>query len=1289
MTTTQRVHGARALSSLPSARVALCRPVSSTDTFRSACFAARTRQSHFPYVDPRTLLLGSALQLAPHRFRRRDGAEGARRSSENRSRLNRSSDELEERSCTSSCVKPEPRLSPRAAFALTRIVTTSQSFRITIALSPSPHPPRLPPPGALPQIKVASAADMVAISPTDVFVKLRVLVGVSAGIFAAMHLVAGATVAWDGAHHRTIVAEVKGAKLGFRAHASGAWTWSFAQEPLTADVGLLRGGAVDCARMLGCPFVRLRAALPEDLLAGGVAESLGRRAGMAPRELERAFEAERSLVRDLRSKSKARKAARGERARLQKLWGSTRKSAAGAAASVVAALSRKRREPPALGGRPRGSVSAAAAASLATAVAAVVRRSLPRRRTTVTPFAAHQPDTPADIPAETGVLGGAPIQPSGEVPSALATTARGPVSEVVMGGPWLGGRRPQPRLGGTRVAPAAAGSQRLQAPVTASFFSAPQVISIAAFASSLARPKRVAPAPADTGGACGQTAIALPASDATEVPPQLPPRPRRPRGLSACRGVSSPSRPGPVAESAEGSGRLNATRRPDESSADEPPAQWGQRRTSPQAWGSDMTGGMASHHHGAPAPSEEAGAAADAVRGFFDDEGSDDRESEDGTRGGGRRSGSRLAAARRSRGSLEEPTQGGVAGAARMSRVLNFRETARGAAWAETPPTSQQRPYSPMETEIRPFDAESSSDSSVEVDAAVHHYQSGRPQQPSNWAADELRAPSAAAADSLLGGAAMPQQAARPLLRVSSSSGDAALLAVRTSGRTAGSLLPQQSPRSSLLLHHGDAALPAESPRSPSVLPIKARRRLLDAGRVPLVASSSESEGDIPPQQELGAVAAIPADQPVIAQARSGEGAGSSGASSSSAAAGLPAVSRGGTAFTARWQPEPGSPLHLGISGAHQGGSPPQSLLQSSSSSALALTQRSSGAAGSDLLADAVTISGAAAPSAPGKPAAVITVHFQAASDEDDASAANGGGGGEGGGAPSPVDGISTVPPLRVAVALPAPPLAHLCRREDAPQGILVNHSPHPPEGEIEESPLADTAGGRDDTCEVGSPSDFKARRSRARSVVSKRRKVAQKTHSRKHKVGAAADPSDGDGSGRHGGQLRPRLSAWPHSPRSPREAEGGAGSPCARSSHRQSEASDGGRSARSSRRSAVSPYSAADTDDGLDSDELEDLEEDRAAAQELTSSALVFAFLKGSRVMPAVRSLFPHWTSQHCDAVSRVSAELQEARRGVRVNCPLLAAPAIRFPSAGRGAGAPACHCGAPAPLPVDGLRF
>lgn len=178
---------------------------------------------------------------------------------------------------------------------------------------------------------------MVSLTAVDVFVKLRTLTSVLFAIFALMHglgfLAYGRVPTecllltpavdfrtpgrqqhtfgppalparrWDSRHAASVVDQLKTDRLGFIEHPCGAWTWSFSQQPLPGPVGLLSGGAVDVAGIVGVPFVRLRVALPEDLFPGVVAESLGRRAGMDPGLLSAGFKAEQALKRDLARRS--------------------------------------------------------------------------------------------------------------------------------------------------------------------------------------------------------------------------------------------------------------------------------------------------------------------------------------------------------------------------------------------------------------------------------------------------------------------------------------------------------------------------------------------------------------------------------------------------------------------------------------------------------------------------------------------------------------------------------------------------------------------------------------------------------------------------------------------------------------------------------------------------------------------------------------------------------------------------------------------------------------------------
>ena len=69
--------------------------------------------------------------------------------------------------------------------------------------------------------------------------------------------------------------------MGFTEHEDGAWTWTCVQKEMRRPVEAPSGSAMNLASVFGLPFVRLRAALPEEMFAGSVGRALGRRAGLS------------------------------------------------------------------------------------------------------------------------------------------------------------------------------------------------------------------------------------------------------------------------------------------------------------------------------------------------------------------------------------------------------------------------------------------------------------------------------------------------------------------------------------------------------------------------------------------------------------------------------------------------------------------------------------------------------------------------------------------------------------------------------------------------------------------------------------------------------------------------------------------------------------------------------------------------------------------------------------------------------------------------------------------------
>ena len=86
--------------------------------------------------------------------------------------------------------------------------------------------------------------------------------------------------------------------MGFNDR-NGVWTWTFQQNELRHAVEAPSGSAVSIAGEFGFPFLRLRLALPEELFAGSVAQSMGRRDGFSVRGLQDARDENVAVMKQL------------------------------------------------------------------------------------------------------------------------------------------------------------------------------------------------------------------------------------------------------------------------------------------------------------------------------------------------------------------------------------------------------------------------------------------------------------------------------------------------------------------------------------------------------------------------------------------------------------------------------------------------------------------------------------------------------------------------------------------------------------------------------------------------------------------------------------------------------------------------------------------------------------------------------------------------------------------------------------------------------------------------------
>ena len=179
----------------------------------------------------------------------------------------------------------------------------------------------------VPKIATCSLSDMTSLNPNDLITKLKLCVPalwisqlacmltrapyclrccslfqLVVILFGVMNVGAIVGVWMDMSQRKSALAAFQRPEMGFTEHPGGElWTWCCTQEPLDRAVGAPAGTAVQLAHALGVPFARLRAAVPEALVAGTVGHALGRRVGLSVTGLEAAHEENMAAMTSLRN----------------------------------------------------------------------------------------------------------------------------------------------------------------------------------------------------------------------------------------------------------------------------------------------------------------------------------------------------------------------------------------------------------------------------------------------------------------------------------------------------------------------------------------------------------------------------------------------------------------------------------------------------------------------------------------------------------------------------------------------------------------------------------------------------------------------------------------------------------------------------------------------------------------------------------------------------------------------------------------------------------------------------
>jgi hypothetical protein len=149
-------------------------------------------------------------------------------------------------------------------------------------------------------LPMASLSDMVSLNPADLVTKLKFLFIVVIALFGAMNVGAAIGSAQDARERHKVVRKLREPEAGYRQTEAGAWVWRFHLEPLQDDIDAPSGSGVRLTAILGIPFVRLRAALPDELLTTTMGDALGRRRGFSVEGLMQCMPLQEELMSTIR-----------------------------------------------------------------------------------------------------------------------------------------------------------------------------------------------------------------------------------------------------------------------------------------------------------------------------------------------------------------------------------------------------------------------------------------------------------------------------------------------------------------------------------------------------------------------------------------------------------------------------------------------------------------------------------------------------------------------------------------------------------------------------------------------------------------------------------------------------------------------------------------------------------------------------------------------------------------------------------------------------------------------------
>ena len=151
----------------------------------------------------------------------------------------------------------------------------------------------------LPVCSVSDLAALGELSPEEFVADLAPLLIVVGSLFGAMCVGAATAAALDAAARRRALKRLTAPDggCGFRVARDGVThLWRFHLDPLPSEIAAPSGAAVQIASVIGMPFARLRAAMPDEFFTTPFCAALGRRHGFSAEGMNAAAELHRELL---------------------------------------------------------------------------------------------------------------------------------------------------------------------------------------------------------------------------------------------------------------------------------------------------------------------------------------------------------------------------------------------------------------------------------------------------------------------------------------------------------------------------------------------------------------------------------------------------------------------------------------------------------------------------------------------------------------------------------------------------------------------------------------------------------------------------------------------------------------------------------------------------------------------------------------------------------------------------------------------------------------------------------